>query len=225
VAARLHTRTAARACLKPEVGAGFLGLCPSANDGQKANLAAIRETRNGLAQTYCNRGRPMRHSFAGGSGRRSKTDKLAPFFLVQQLLLILPKGSSVLFVSSFAARAVVGTIPAYAATKGAIDTMVKHFASLFGERYIRVNAVAPGVVATDMSKSPRRTWAGTSLWACRRSSALPSPTTLAAWSPSSPLGTPGGLQALPSTQMVDRSSEAAHLAREQIEAQLGGPYR
>jgi 3-oxoacyl-[acyl-carrier protein] reductase len=47
---------------------------------------------------------------------------------------------------------VVGTIPAYAATKGAIDTMVKHFASLFGERYIRVNAVAPGVVATDMSK-------------------------------------------------------------------------
>ena len=30
--------------------------------------------------------------------------------------------------------------------------MVKHFASLFGERYIRVNAVAPCVVATDMSK-------------------------------------------------------------------------
>jgi len=30
--------------------------------------------------------------------------------------------------------------------------MVKHFASLFGERYIRVDAVAPGVVATEMSK-------------------------------------------------------------------------
>jgi 3-oxoacyl-[acyl-carrier protein] reductase len=76
----------------------------------------------------------------------------APFFLVQQLLPILSKGSSIVFVSSLAARAVVGTIPAYTATKGAIDTMVKHFASLFGERYIRVNAVAPGVVATDMSK-------------------------------------------------------------------------
>jgi 3-oxoacyl-[acyl-carrier protein] reductase len=46
---------------------------------------------------------------------------------------------------------VVGTIPAYAATKGAIESMVKHFASLLGERQIRVNAVAPGVVATDMS--------------------------------------------------------------------------
>jgi 3-oxoacyl-[acyl-carrier protein] reductase len=74
-----------------------------------------------------------------------------PFFLVQQLLPILSKGSSIVFVSSLAARAVLGTIPAYAATKGAIDTMVKHFASLLGERQIRVNAVAPGIVATEMS--------------------------------------------------------------------------
>ena len=75
----------------------------------------------------------------------------APFFLVQQLLPILSKGSTIVFVSSLSARAVVGTIPAYAATKGTIDTMVKHFASLLGEREICVNAVAPGVVATDMS--------------------------------------------------------------------------
>jgi 3-oxoacyl-[acyl-carrier protein] reductase len=75
----------------------------------------------------------------------------APFFLVQQLLPILSKGSSIVFVSSLAARAVVGTIPAYAATKGAIESIAKHFASLLGERQIRVNAVAPGVVATDMS--------------------------------------------------------------------------
>jgi 3-oxoacyl-[acyl-carrier protein] reductase len=75
----------------------------------------------------------------------------APFFLVQQLLPILSKGSSIVFISSLGARAVVGTIPAYAATKGAIDTLVKHFASLLGARGIRVNAVAPGVVETDMS--------------------------------------------------------------------------
>lgn len=75
----------------------------------------------------------------------------APFFLVQQLLPILTKGSSVVFLSSLGARAVVGTIPAYAATKGAVDTLVKHFASLLGARGIRVNAVAPGVVTTDMS--------------------------------------------------------------------------
>ncbi len=75
----------------------------------------------------------------------------APFFLVQQLLPIMSKGSSIVFVSSLAAHAVVGTIPAYAASKGAIDTLVKHFASLLGELGIRVNAVAPGVVQTEMS--------------------------------------------------------------------------
>jgi 3-oxoacyl-[acyl-carrier protein] reductase len=75
----------------------------------------------------------------------------APFFLVQQLLPIMSEGSSIVLVSSLAVRAVVGTIPAYAATKGAIDTLVKHFASMLGARGIRVNAVAPGVVATDMS--------------------------------------------------------------------------
>jgi NAD(P)-dependent dehydrogenase (short-subunit alcohol dehydrogenase family) len=75
----------------------------------------------------------------------------APFFLVQQLLPIMHEGSSIVLLSSLAAHAVVGALPAYAATKGAIDTLVKHFASALGARGIRVNAVAPGVVATDMS--------------------------------------------------------------------------
>ena len=61
------------------------------------------------------------------------------------------EGSSVVLLSSLAAHASVGTFPAYAATKGAIDTLVKHFAAALGARGIRVNAVAPGVVATDMS--------------------------------------------------------------------------
>lgn len=70
---------------------------------------------------------------------------------MQQLLPILHEGSSVVLVSSLAAHAVVGTLPAYAATKGAIDTLVKHFAAALGARGVRVNAVAPGVVATEMS--------------------------------------------------------------------------
>src|SRR5882762_3646999 len=66
----------------------------------------------------------------------------APFFLVQQLLPIMSEGSGIVFLSSLAAHAVVGTVPAYAATKGAVDTLVRHFASLLGIRGIRVNAVA-----------------------------------------------------------------------------------
>jgi NAD(P)-dependent dehydrogenase (short-subunit alcohol dehydrogenase family) len=75
----------------------------------------------------------------------------APYFLVQQLLPVMCKGSSIVLLSSLAARAAVGTLSAYAATKGAVDTLVTHFASMLGERGIRVNAVAPGVVETDMS--------------------------------------------------------------------------
>lgn len=75
----------------------------------------------------------------------------APFFLVQQLLPALCKGSNIILTSSLAARASVGTLYAYAATKGAVDTLVKHFAAALGPRGIRVNAVAPGVVETEMS--------------------------------------------------------------------------
>ena len=75
----------------------------------------------------------------------------APFFLVQQLLPALCKGSSIIFTSSRVAQSAVGTLSAYAATKGAVDTLVKHFAAALGPRGIRVNAVAPGVVETDLS--------------------------------------------------------------------------
>jgi len=79
----------------------------------------------------------------------------APYFLVQQLLPALGEDSCVIFVSSLAARAAVGAISAYAATKGAVDTMVKQFAAALGPRGIRVNAVAPGVIDTDMSNFAR----------------------------------------------------------------------
>src|SRR6202041_3389986 len=75
----------------------------------------------------------------------------APYFLVQQLLPVLGDGSSVILVSSLGAHAAIGTLSAYAATKGAIDTLVKYFAVGLGPRGIRVNAVAPGVIDTDMS--------------------------------------------------------------------------
>jgi 3-oxoacyl-[acyl-carrier protein] reductase len=101
----------------------------------------------------------------------------APYFLVQQLLPVLGESGSVVLLSSLAARSAVNNLSAYAATKGAIDTLVRHFASALGERGIRVNAIAPGVVDTDMSTSREPRWAVISRLACRLSSASPSLTT------------------------------------------------
>jgi 3-oxoacyl-[acyl-carrier protein] reductase len=75
----------------------------------------------------------------------------APYFLAQQLLPILGNGSNIVFLSSLGARTAVGALSAYASTKGAISTLVKYFASALGPRGIRVNAVAPGVIDTDIS--------------------------------------------------------------------------
>jgi 3-oxoacyl-[acyl-carrier protein] reductase len=86
------------------------------------------------------------------------TNVRSPFFLVQQLLPVLGEGSNIVVISSIGAHAVAGkpdldnpSILAYASTKGALETLVKHWAAILGPHGIRVNAVAPGVIDTDMS--------------------------------------------------------------------------
>jgi len=86
------------------------------------------------------------------------TNVRSPFFLVQQLLPILGEESNIVAITSIGAHAVVGkpgvenpSILAYASTKGALETLVRNWAAILGPRGIRVNAVAPGVIDTDMS--------------------------------------------------------------------------
>ena len=86
------------------------------------------------------------------------TNVRGPFFLIQQLVPALGQGSSVVVISSLGARSVVGkpdldnpSLLLYASTKGAIETLARNWAALLGPRGVRVNAVAPGVIETDMS--------------------------------------------------------------------------
>jgi len=86
------------------------------------------------------------------------TNVRSPFFLVQQLLPVLGEGSNIIVISSIGAHALVGkpgldnpSLLAYSSTKGALETLVRNWAAILGPRGIRVNAVAPGVIDTDMS--------------------------------------------------------------------------
>jgi NAD(P)-dependent dehydrogenase (short-subunit alcohol dehydrogenase family) len=86
------------------------------------------------------------------------TNVRSPFFLVQQLLPVLGEGSNIIVISSLGAHAVVGkpgldnpSVLAYASTKAALETLVRNWAAILGPRGIRVNAIAPGAIDTDMS--------------------------------------------------------------------------
>jgi NAD(P)-dependent dehydrogenase (short-subunit alcohol dehydrogenase family) len=67
------------------------------------------------------------------------------------------KGGAIVNISSVAARlgGLAGGVP-YAATKAAVETFTKGLANEVAREGIRVNAVAPGMTATDMSSKEMR---------------------------------------------------------------------
>ena len=75
----------------------------------------------------------------------------ALFFITQQALRRLADGGRVINISSVVARTHFAGIPAYSATKAAVNTLTTHLAVELGERAITVNAIAPGLIDTDMN--------------------------------------------------------------------------
>lgn len=75
----------------------------------------------------------------------------APYLLTAALVDAIPDGGRVIFVTTAVTRTYFAGISAYAASKGAIDTLILHLGAELGARGIRVTGVAPGAIATDMS--------------------------------------------------------------------------
>ncbi len=72
-----------------------------------------------------------------------------PFFLTQRLLPHLNDGGRIINLSSGLARFSTPGYAAFAAMKGAMETLTKYQAKELGARGITVNIVAPGAIATD----------------------------------------------------------------------------
>ncbi len=79
----------------------------------------------------------------------------APVTLVQRALPHLERGSSIIFVTSSCARIGFSFTGAYAASKGALDAMMRVMAVELAPRGIAVNGVSPGWTETPMNESIR----------------------------------------------------------------------
>jgi len=71
------------------------------------------------------------------------------FLLTQALVPVMPRGSSVVNVSSNHGSASVAGYEMYAATKGAISAMTRSMAWSLGKRGIRSNTLSPGLTRTE----------------------------------------------------------------------------
>jgi 3-oxoacyl-[acyl-carrier protein] reductase len=75
----------------------------------------------------------------------------APFFLIQAVADHIRDNGRIINISTGFTRVAAPTHPAYAASKGALETLTLALAPEFGRRGITVNAVMPGVTETDMN--------------------------------------------------------------------------
>jgi 2-keto-3-deoxy-L-fuconate dehydrogenase len=76
----------------------------------------------------------------------------ALFFLTQQLVPAMPRGGSIVNVSSMAAKVGDDAAAAYSATKAAVASITRSLAVKLGPRGIRVNSISPGIILTRMQE-------------------------------------------------------------------------
>ncbi|WP_415816514.1 SDR family NAD(P)-dependent oxidoreductase [Bordetella tumbae] len=74
-----------------------------------------------------------------------------PFFLTQTFLPLLRDGASIVNVTSATTRVATAGVALYATFKGGLEVLTRYMAKEFGERRIRVNAVSPGPIRTELS--------------------------------------------------------------------------
>lgn len=73
-----------------------------------------------------------------------------PFFLTQTLLPLLQQNAAIVNVTSATTRVATAGVAPYATFKGGLEVLTRYMAKEFGDRKIRVNAVSPGAIRTEL---------------------------------------------------------------------------
>lgn len=85
-----------------------------------------------------------------------RTNIYGYFYMARAALKHMKEGAAIINTGSVAGMEGPGTLPDYAATKGAIHAFTKSLASMLSDRKIRVNCVAPGPIWTPLNVSARK---------------------------------------------------------------------
>jgi len=129
--------------------------CDVSNEEQVAAVAATVKKRCGDFHVIVNNAglmifKPLEEETAEDWRRVLSVDLLGAFFFTKQAFLHMPRGGTIVNVSSIHAVETTPLVSAYAAAKAAVVSLTRS-ASLEGAgKGIRVNAVLPGAVDTPM---------------------------------------------------------------------------
>jgi len=133
--------------------------------GKSETFAAFADSLRGLLAEKWNRetfdflinnaGMDVRGSFETTSeedfDRLSDVHFKGVFFLTQRLLPLIADGGRIVNISTGLARFTLPGYAAYAAMKGAVETLTRYLAKELGPRGITANIVAPGPAETDFT--------------------------------------------------------------------------
>lgn len=73
-----------------------------------------------------------------------------PFFLTQALLPLIADGGQIVNMTSATTRVTTSGVAPYASFKGGLDVLTRYMAKEFGDRRIKVNAISPGPIRTEL---------------------------------------------------------------------------
>ncbi|MCX2560179.1 glucose 1-dehydrogenase [Acetobacter farinalis] len=85
--------------------------------------------------------------------RHFNINVLGTLLMTQAAFKHLGSGASIINISSIASRITPANTAVYSGTKGAVDAITGSLAREFGPKQIRVNAINPGVVETEGTKT------------------------------------------------------------------------